>query len=106
MQYECMIHLIIIFIIYSLYVQLSPTMGNIWMREDSSGNLVFCPLGLLHLCVAPLNTDKMYLWEPVFWPINFFVYIVAYFIVYLFVKDYNHIPFLTLNVKVHECQQR
>ena len=92
---------IVIFIIYSLYVQLSPTMGNIWVREDSDGNLVFCPLGLLHLCIAPLHPDNMYLWEASFWPINFFIYLAAYFIVHLFVMGYIRMPFLNLDGKDH-----
>jgi hypothetical protein len=78
-------HFIIIFIIfifYSLYVQLSPTMGNIWLRPDSDGNQVFCPLGLVDLILAPLQSDKTYFWEPHFWPINFFVYLISYTLSY------------------------
>ena len=75
-------HLIFVFIIYSLYVQMSPTMGNIWLRPDSDGNLVFCPLGLIDLILAPLQSDKLYFWEPSFWPINFFIYTIFYTISY------------------------
>jgi hypothetical protein len=96
-------HFIIIFIFYSLYVQLSPTMGNIWLRPDSDGTLVFCPLGLVDLILAPLQSDKLYFWESHFWPINFFIYIIVYFFIYLLVvKGYNHTLFLNLNEKVHE----
>jgi hypothetical protein len=96
-------HFIIIFIIYSLYVQLDPSMGNIWLRPDSDGTQVFCPLGLIDLILAPLKPDKLYFWEPHFWPINIFIYIIVYFFIYLLVvKDYNHSFFLTLNEKVHE----
>jgi hypothetical protein len=79
-------HLIFIFIIYSLYVQLSPIMGNIWLRPDSDGNLVFCPLGLIDLILAPLQTDKLYFWEPHFWPINFFVYTIFYMLGYTIIN--------------------
>ena len=78
-------HFIIIFIIfifYSLYVQFSLTMGNIWLRPDSDGKQVFCPLGLVDLILAPLQIDKLYFWEPHFWPINFFVYLISYAITY------------------------
>ena len=96
-------HILIIFIIYSLYVQLDPSMGNIWLRPDSDGTQVFCPLGLVDLILAPLKPDKLYFWEPHFWPINFFIYIIVYFFIYLLVvKGYNHSFFLTLNEKVHE----
>ena len=98
-------HFIIIFIFYSLYVQLDPSMGNIWLRPDSDGNQVFCPLGLVDLILAPLQKDKAYFWEPTFWSINFFVYIIVYFFIYLLVvKGYNHSFFLTLNEKDHVFQ--
>ena len=98
-------HFIIIFIFYSLYVELDPTMGNIWLRQDSDGNQVFCPLGLVELICAPLQSDKAYFWQPTFWPINFFIYLLVYFFTYLLVvKGYNHILFLNLNEKDHELQ--
>lgn len=76
---------IIVFIVYSLYVQFSLTMGNIWIRPDSDGNLVFCPLGLVELILAPLQPDKAYFWDPPFWPINFFVYTIMYLIFNLYI---------------------
>ena len=93
----------IIFIIYSLYVQFSSTMGNIWLRPDSDGKLVFCPLGLLDLILAPLQNDKAYFWEPTFWPINFFVYLIGYILTYgfIYLLD-NHTIFLNLNERIHE----
>ena len=82
---------IIIFIIYSLYVQFSLTMGNIWLRPDSDGTQVFCPLGLVGLILAPLQPDKLYFWEPHFWPINFFVYTIIYLIFsYLYIIIYGY----------------
>ena len=84
-------HVFIVLIIYSLYVQLSPTMGNIWIRSNSEGERVFCPMSLVDLILAPLQTDKTYFWEPNFWPINFCVYIIVYFFIYLL---YNHTLFL------------
>ncbi len=106
-MYKILIHCIIIFIAYSLYVHMSPTMGNIWLRPDSDGNQVFCPLGLLDLIIAPLQFDKLYFWEPTFWPINFFIYLIVYFIGYLLVvMGYNHIFSLNLNEKFHEPRQQ
>jgi hypothetical protein len=84
-MYKILIHLFIILIAYSLYVQMSPTMGNIWLRPDIDGTQVFCPLGLIDLIFAPLKPDKLYFWEPHFWPINFFVYLIGYFFIYLLV---------------------
>jgi hypothetical protein len=84
-MYNILIHFIIIFIAYSLYVQLSPTMGNIWLRPDINGTQVFCPLGLIDLIISPLYPDRYYFWEPHFLPINFFVYLIGYFFIYLLV---------------------
>jgi hypothetical protein len=104
-MYNILIHFIIIFIAYSLYVQMSPTMGNIWLRPDLNGTQVFCPLGLIDLIFSPLNPNKLYFWEPHFWPINFFVYLIGYFFIYfLVVKGYSHIFFLTPNETDHEPQ--
>ena len=106
-MYKILIHCLIIFIIYSLYVQMSPTMGNIWLRPDSDGNQVFCPLGLVDLIIAPLQFDKLYFWEPTFWSINFFIYLLSYFVIYfLVVKGYNHTFFLNLNEKFHAPRQQ
>jgi hypothetical protein len=104
-MYKILIHFIIIFIAYSLYVQLSPTMGNIWLRPDINGTQVFCPLGLIELIISPLYPDRFYFWTIHFWPINFFIYLIGYFFIYLLVvKGYNHSFSLTLNETVHEPQ--
>jgi hypothetical protein len=76
-------HVFIVLIIYSLYVQLSPTMGNIWIRSNSEGERVFCPMSLVELIISPLYADRLYFWEPNFWPINFFVYLISYTLVIL-----------------------
>jgi hypothetical protein len=99
------VHFIIIFIAYSLYVQLSPTMGNIWLRTNAENDQIFCPFNLLELIISPLYPDRFYFWEPHFWPINFFVYLIGYFFIYLLVvKGYSHIFSLTLNETDYEPQ--
>jgi hypothetical protein len=32
-----------------------------------------------------LQSDKGYFWQPTFWPINFFIYLLVYFFTYLLV---------------------
>lgn len=104
-MYKILIHFIIIFIAYSLYVQLSPTMGNIWLRTNADNEQIFCPTNLIELIISPLYPDRLYFWTIHFWPINFFVYLIGYFFIYfLVVKGYNHMFFLTLNETVHEPQ--
>jgi hypothetical protein len=97
-MYKILIHFFIIFIAFSLYVQMSPTMGNIWLRTNADNEQIFCPLGLIDLILAPLNPDKLYFWTIHFWPINFVVYLIVYFFIYLLVvKGCNHSFFLILN---------
>ena len=50
---------------FALYVQFSPTMGNIWLRDDHQGLRTFAPHNLLRLMAEPLRV-----WTPVgraFW---------------------------------------
>ena len=102
-MYKILFHFVIIFIAYSLYVQLSPTMGNIWLRTNADNEQIFCPLGLIELIISPLYPDRFYFWEPHFWPINFFIYLIGYFVIYLLhVKGCNHSFSLTLNERVRE----
>lgn len=80
-----LIHLILIFIIYSLYVQFSSTMGNIWLRRNSEDTIIFCPMSLFHLMISPLMLDRVYFWQPCFWTINIFMYFILYYLLYLLV---------------------
>ena len=50
------------------YLELSPTLGNIWLRRDAEGVLRFAPGGLKALLIAPWHTWE--LWWPSFWDIN------------------------------------
>ena len=73
-------HLLIVIIIYGLYVQYSPTMGGIWIRENSDGIKVFCPSNLLTLMYSPLIHG--YFWSCDFLVINFWIYLILYLIIY------------------------
>ena len=70
------IHIIIVFVIYSLYVQFSSTMGNIWLRTNSENVLVFCPINLFNLLLQPFI--ESYFWNFHFLPINFWFYLIVY----------------------------
>ena len=71
---------IFITIIYLLYVQFSPQIGNIWWRND-----YFSPMGAIKIIVYPLYEIKM--WNVEFWDINYFIWllfgVIIYFIIYL-----------------------
>ena len=102
-MYKILIHFIIIFIAYSLYVQMSPSMGNIWLRTNADNEQIFCPINLIELIISPLHSDRRYFWTIHFWPINFFIYLIGYFFIYFqVVKGYNHNFSLTLNETIRE----
>jgi hypothetical protein len=66
-----------LFVLYLMYIQFSPGMGNIWYRNDE----YFSPIGAVKMILAPFYVKE--LWRPEFWDINFIVwslfYISAYF---------------------------
>ena len=67
-------------ILYLLYVQFSPQMGNIWWRND-----YFSPLGAIKIIVYPLYEIKM--WNIEFWDINYFIWLligIIFWIVFCF----------------------
>lgn len=42
-------------IIYALYVQFSPGLGNIWIRQDSQKKNRFSPYGLINMMRRPFH---------------------------------------------------
>lgn len=68
------IGLIVLTIIYLLYIQYSPGMGNIWYRN----NEYYSFNGALKLILFPFNNIKM--WYLEMWDLNYFVWIIIYFL--------------------------
>ena len=81
---------IIINIIYLLYIQFSPEMGEIWYRN----NKYFCFNGAWKVIIFPLSNEKMWCFEM--WDINYFIWIFLYIILVLLLRmegDYGHLNF-------------
>lgn len=66
----------LLLILYLLYIQFSPGMGNIWYRNNEYYSL----MGAVKMILAPLNLH--YMWYPCMWDINFLMWILIYMIVY------------------------
>lgn len=64
----------ILFIIFALYLELNPSLGNIWYRtgEDGLKHLQF--QNLFYFILEPLH--KSFLWEIEYFDLNFFVWII------------------------------
>jgi ABC-type antimicrobial peptide transport system permease subunit len=64
-------------ILYLLYIQFSPQMGNIWWREDH-----FTPMGAIYVMLYPLKEIKI--WNIEMWDINYFIWIIIGLFFYAF----------------------
>ena len=73
---------VFLLILYLLYVQFSPGMGNIWYRNEE----YFSPMGAINMVLAPFYVPQ--LWLPEFWDINFIVWTFLYVSIYFCYKFY------------------
>lgn len=71
-------------ILFALYVEFSPSMGNVWYRKDSDGIGFFSFGGLFDLIIFPLKNLQM--WYPSMWDINFYIWIGVSYIIF----NYNN----------------
>jgi len=60
---------------YSLYVQFSPQIGNIWYRYDSSGEKIFVFSNLKNLMCEPLKNGTF--WRKENLDLNVFTWVGA-----------------------------
>ena len=58
------------FLLYLIYLEVSPKLGNIWIRCNSDNKLKICPSGIFLMLKAPFY--NLYYWNPKFWDINFY----------------------------------
>ena len=79
-----MINYIIATILYILYIQFSPTMGNIWIR-----NGVFAPYNIIRLMIVPLY-DWNYWSNTSLWMINYPLWILVVFIIVNMREQLSH----------------
>ena len=84
-----LLEIIISFILYSIYVQFSSSMGNIWIRKNENNENVFCIDNLLLLIFKPL-TD-WYFWSIKFLSINFWIYLIIILIISNTIKYNNFV---------------
>lgn len=57
-------------IAWALYLEISPSMGNVWWRTGTTGAKEFAPWGIWAAAVAPFKWGHGVLWTPAFWDVN------------------------------------
>ena len=62
---------ILYFIIFALYLELNPSLGNIWYRIGEDGMRHIQLVNLLYFIIEPLK--NRFLWNLEFLDLNFFV---------------------------------
>jgi hypothetical protein len=72
---------IITFILFGLYVELNPQMTNIWWRIDDTGHKQLIISNLFRLILAPLQ--YVFYWNPTVWDINFFIWWIIIYIIWV-----------------------
>ena len=52
------------------YLEVSPSMGNVWWRTNAEGHKEFTPWGIWATAAAPFKRGHGIFWTPAFWDIN------------------------------------
>ena len=65
-------------IIFAIYVEVNPKLGNIWYRIDMNGDKQIYIINLFRLMFAPIY--YIFYWYIYIWDINFFIYWIAIYI--------------------------
>ena len=85
-MYNILYHVLIVLIEYSLYVEYSSSMGNIWLRPNAENDMVFCPMNLVELILSPFR--RSYFWSASLLPVNICVHMLVYFAVLYIVTHF------------------
>lgn len=72
--------LLIVFIIWILYLELSPKLGKILIRPNSSGGYSFSFAGIGSLMLKPFQ--EAIFWNPKFWDLNIYVWWIITILIY------------------------
>lgn len=61
-------------LLWILYLQFSPKIGNIWIRDNSRGERTFVPYNILNMVFYTVNNIDF--WYPWNWDMNPFIWIL------------------------------
>lgn len=74
-----------LFILYMIYLETSPKLGNIWWRITDNGGYTFCFNGLLSMLIFPFK--NIFVWHYKFWDINFIIWLLFGYGIYILIKS-------------------
>ena len=66
-------------ILFILYLEVSPRLGNVWLRYDHRGKLRIHIGSLLQFIYQPFTNS--FFWKPEFWDLNIYVGIYIFTII-------------------------
>ena len=70
-------------LIFAGYIQFSPQIGNVWIRNGS-----FRPINLLKFMICPFT--KKFIWNPKMWDMNWPIYILSWNVSRFLGRAYHH----------------
>ena len=79
--------LVIYFFIFCAYLELSPSIGNVWFRRGSDGLRHINLPSLFHTILSPFKLIE--LWYPKNWDLNYFIGVFTTFGVIYIIRDYK-----------------
>ena len=76
---------IISIVFFAIYVEINPSMTNIWYRVNSNGVKTIQLDNLLYLMSGPLR--YIFYWFPNYWDINYFIHLIIAFVIIEQIKN-------------------
>lgn len=79
-----LISFIISFILWLLYLQFDPKIGNVWLRPEHNNKLTFCFKSIINILKYPFqNID---LWKINNWDLNYYIIFILTFLFFKFLN--------------------
>ena len=73
--------------LFAIYIEIIPSMGNIWYRYNSENRKQVSLHGLIHFLFSPLT--NAFMWRIDMWDINIFIWILVAHILTIVFKIHN-----------------
>ena len=74
-------------IIWLTYLELSPNLGNMWIRPDCNNKSKICISSIINLLGEPFR--NIFLWKPSFWDMNYYMFTTFTVVIQSLILNYN-----------------